>query len=69
MYDVGWAEPVSGSSRTLESECNITDRRVAVTARVGENEGCSARVFLTNHVPFNFYEITFILLCISVGIM
>jgi len=23
IYDVGWAETVSGSSRTLESECNI----------------------------------------------
>jgi hypothetical protein len=27
MYDVGRAEPVSGSSTTLESECNITHRR------------------------------------------
>jgi len=56
MYDVGWAEPVSGSSRTLESECNVTDRRVAVTVGVGENDGCSARVFLTYHVPFNFMK-------------
>jgi len=69
MYDVGWAEPVSGSSRTLESEWNISDRRVAVTVGGGENDGCSARVFLTYHVPFNFYEITFILFCLSVGIV
>jgi hypothetical protein len=68
MYDVGWAKPVSGSSRTLESECNITDRRVALTVGVGENDG-SARVFLTYHVPFNFYEMMFILFCISVGMM
>jgi hypothetical protein len=60
MCDLGWAERVSVSSRTLESECSVTDRRVAVavtvtvtvTAGVGENDGCSARVFLTYHVPF-----------------
>ena len=62
MYDVGWAGLVSGSSRTLESECNATDRRVAVTVGVGENDDCSARVFLAYHVQFNFYEMTFILL-------
>jgi hypothetical protein len=58
MCDVGRAEPVSGSSRTLESECNVTDRRVAVAVavRVGENDGCFARVFLTYHVPLNFMK-------------
>jgi hypothetical protein len=56
MCDVGRAKPVSRSSRTLESECNVTDRRVVGAVGVGEYDGCSARVFPTYHVPFNFMK-------------
>lgn len=54
MYDVGWAESISGSSRTLESEQNVTDRRVAVTVTVGvgENDGCSAHVCFS-HITYH----------------